>query len=327
MARPLRIEFEGATYHVCARGNERQKVFRDDRDRAHFLKLLEESLGRYQVLLLSFVLMGNHFHLLARTERANLSRWMHWLMVVYTVGFNRRHRRSGHLFQGRYKSFLVGEGEGRHLLTLSRYLHLNPVRGRVLGRGSPWQRRERLRRYEWSSYVGCSGLGKPFKFMSEASIFNELGGSVRTARVRYRGFVEEGLTREIENPLEAVRWQIALGNESFVRRIQDRIGRVAAAGRDEVTALRRAEPLTEARTVVQKVAVAYGLSAKELRAKKSYGSEARSLAIWLVWQHCGLSLRQVGEFFGGMKYGAVAQRLRRQPPGAEAKAKKLLGQM
>ena len=131
----------------------RRAIFRDDGDRLEFLKVLERSCARYQVSLLAFVLMSNHFHLIARTHRANLSRWMHWLMVSYTVYFNWRHHRSGHLFQGRYKSLLVesDSANGHYLLSLGRYLHLNPVRGQVLGRGTPSERRERLRQYRWSS--------------------------------------------------------------------------------------------------------------------------------------------------------------------------------
>jgi len=131
MARPLRIEFEDAIYHLCARGNARQPVFRDEPDCARFLKLLSESAQRFEAAILCFVLMGNHFHVVAQTHRPNLRRWMHWLLVAYTVYFNRRHRWSGHLFQGRYKSFLVQEGD--YLLGLSRYVHLNPVRGVSLG--------------------------------------------------------------------------------------------------------------------------------------------------------------------------------------------------
>ena len=105
MARPLRVEFEGAVYHLCARGNARQPVFRDERDCARFLELLTESAQRFEAAILCFVLMGNHFHLVAQTRRPNLRRWMHWLLVSYTMYFNRRHRSSGHLFQGRYQSF------------------------------------------------------------------------------------------------------------------------------------------------------------------------------------------------------------------------------
>src|SRR3984893_6867507 len=152
MARALRLQFEDALYHLCARGNRRERIFADDKDCARFLALLGQSLGRFTVELHAFVLLPNHFHLVARTRKANLSRWMHWLMVAYSVYFNRRHRRSGHLLQGRYKSLVVEEGE--YLLELSRYLHLNPVRGAVLGRGTPMERRERLRQFVWSSYRG-----------------------------------------------------------------------------------------------------------------------------------------------------------------------------
>jgi putative transposase len=111
MARGLRIEFENALYHVCARGNACGDIFRSDANRARFLQLLEHSAQRFSGAVLCFVLMDNHFHLVIRTHFPNLSRWMHWLMVSYSVYLNRRHRRSGHLFQGRYKSFLVESGE------------------------------------------------------------------------------------------------------------------------------------------------------------------------------------------------------------------------
>ena len=148
---------------------------------------------------------------------------MHWLMVTYTVYFNWRHRRSGHLFQGRYKSFLVESEKGDYVLELSRYIHLNPVRGKSLGQGSPSQRRERLRRYKWSSYPGYAGLGKQFSFIEEERVLEQLSGTSGQRRLNYRRFVEEGLLREIETPWELVRWQSALGSESFLRRIQDRL--------------------------------------------------------------------------------------------------------
>jgi len=185
----------------------------------------QEPLGRYEVDVHAYVLMPNHFHLLARTPKANLSRWMHWLIGAYSVSFNRRHRKSGHLFQGRYKSFLV-EG-GNYLLGLSRYLHLNPVRGRVIGAGGPKERRKRLRAYRWSSYRGYTGLGKQNDFVSEELVLGELGGSsklkIQQAKLRYRRFVEEGLLREIENPFEAVQWQMVLGSESLLQKVKDKL--------------------------------------------------------------------------------------------------------
>src|SRR6266851_3458446 len=159
MARPLRIEFADAIYHVCARGNAREQIFADEKDRTRFVQFLVESGRRFDVAILAFVLMGNHFHLIAQTLRPNLSRWMHWLSTCYTIFFNKRHRRSGHLFQGRYKSFVVEES--KYLLSLSRYIHLNPVRGLSSGKGNPMQRRKRLRNFKWSSYPGYAGLARP----------------------------------------------------------------------------------------------------------------------------------------------------------------------
>ena len=320
MARPLRIEFEDAIYHLCARGNERQKVFRDERDRGQFLELLERSCSRYQVSTLAFVLLANHFHLIAQTRQPNLSRWMHWLMVSYTVYFNWRHKRSGHLFQGRYKSFLVGQGEGDHLLSLSRYVHLNPVRGKVLGQGTPAERRQELRSYRWSSYRSYAGLETASGFVEEKLILGQMGGRRRhEQRLRYRRFVEEGLLREIESPWEAVQWQTVLGNESFARKVRDRMAGLQKA-RGEVTALRRGRKVVNPMEVLKKVSQRYEVPIKQLRAKGSYGLEARNVAMWLVWEKCGMSLREVGDLFGGLEYSAVAQRLRRVPRRAEETA-------
>jgi REP element-mobilizing transposase RayT len=229
MARPLRLEFEEAIYHITARGNRRERIFASDADRTRFLEILARSLARFEVELHAYVLLPNHFHLLVRTRRANLSRGMHWLMVTYTISFNRRHNKVGHLFQGRYKSLLV-EG-GSYLLGLSRYVHLNPVRGKVIGTGDPKERRERLRAYRWSSYRGYAGLSRQAEFVTEEMVLGELDAlGARGGRVRYRRFVEEGLVREVENPVEAAQWQTALGSEGFLQRVRDKIFTTANSG-------------------------------------------------------------------------------------------------
>ena len=110
MARPLRLQFEGALYHLTGRGNRRERIVGDEKDCARFLELRGGSLGRFRVSLHALVLMGNHYHLLAETELPNLGRWMHWLVTSDTVYFNRRHKRVGHLFQGRYKKHCRGSG-------------------------------------------------------------------------------------------------------------------------------------------------------------------------------------------------------------------------
>src|SRR6185369_17190356 len=128
MARPLRIERPGAWYHVTARGNERQPIYRDDQDRYHFLTLLDEMTATFNLLVHAYVLMDNHYHLIVELREPNLSRAMQWLNVSYSMWFNRRRSRCGHLFQGRFKSVIVDRCEWG--LGLSRYVHLNPVRVR-----------------------------------------------------------------------------------------------------------------------------------------------------------------------------------------------------
>ncbi len=308
MARPLRVEFEGALYHLTGRGNARQRIFADAKDCARFVESLAESLRRYEVALHAYVLMGNHYHLIAETRRPNLGRWMHWLTTAYTVYFNRRHHRTGHLFQGRYKSIVV-DAEG-YLLSLSRYVHLNPVRGKVIGRGDPVERRQRLRTWHWSSYRGYSGLATAEPWVSQERVLGEIGGAVKERRSRYRRFVEEGLLREIESPWEAVRWQIALGQENFLQRLKDHVEKKAQAHR-ELPALRQLRRRPEAQRILDCVARVYGCSTKELLQPGTRGNEARAVAMVLVWDCCGRSLKEMCELFGGVGYTAVAQMIRR----------------
>lgn len=308
MARPLRIEFEGALYHLTGRGNARQRVFADQADCAKFVQLLVDSLERYDVALHGYVLMGNHYHLLAETRRANLSRWMHWLTTAYTVYFNRRHRRVGHLFQSRYKSIVV-EAEG-YCLSLSRYMHLNPVRGKVIGRGDPLGRRKRLRAWRWSSYRGYSGLVRPEPWLSEERVLGEMSGPSKGQRIRYRRFVEEGLVREIDNPFEAVKWQAALGREGFLRKLRDRLkGRTEQ--QREVPSLRKLQPRLKAEAIIKYVAQAYRCAKAEVLRQGTRGNEARAVAMVLIWDGCGMRLGEIGELFDGSGYTAVAQMIAR----------------
>jgi len=325
MARSLRIEFEGAVYHVCARGNAREDIFRTAADRRRFLQILEHSVDRFGGAVFCFVLMSNHFHLLVQTARPNLNKWMQWLSVSYAVYFNRRYHRSGHLFQGRYKSFLVDTDE--YLLGLSRYVHLNPVRGRSMGRGTPPERRTRLRNFEWSSYRGYSGLSKPFPFVDESVVLGDLTSSSQARRMEYRRFVEEGLLREIENPFHAVKWQAALGRETFLRKIADRMKRMHGHRR-EITSLRQAIELAAPETILSKVARKFRLSPQLLTERGGHGLKARNVAMWIVSERSGLTLRQIGDLFGGLDYAAVAQRIKRtRDKYSEEEARALLKEM
>jgi REP element-mobilizing transposase RayT len=141
MGRPLRIQYPGALYHITSRGNERKKIFLDDTDRIRFLEILKDYHIRYGILIHSYVFMDNHYHLILETPNGNLLKVMHGINGGYTGYFNRRYNRSGHLFQGRYKGILAEKDA--YLVQLSRYVHLNPVRARMV---------EKPEQYRWSSH-------------------------------------------------------------------------------------------------------------------------------------------------------------------------------
>ena len=182
MARPLRLEFPGAVYHVTSRGNARQRIFFGDADRELFLDTLAHVISRYGWLCHAYCLMDNHYHLLVETPRANLSLGMRQLNGIYTQTFNRRHHRAGHLFQGRFKAILV-EKES-YLLELCRYIVLNPVRVKSTVAAQAWK---------WSSYRATAGLSAAPELLTTDWLLGQFGGSRATAQQRYREFVKEGL--------------------------------------------------------------------------------------------------------------------------------------
>jgi len=139
MARPLRIEFSGALYHVTARGNAREDIYRDDANRQQFLMLLQNTVNRYDWYCHAYCLMDNHYHLLIKTNTPTLSKGMKFLNGTYTQYFNRQHQRVGHVFQGRFKAILVQKDS--HLLELARYIALNPVRAQMVNNAAEWRYR------------------------------------------------------------------------------------------------------------------------------------------------------------------------------------------
>ena len=208
MSRPLRVEYPGAVYHVTSRGNARQKIFWGDLDRELFLSLLAHVVSRYGWRCHAYCLMENHYHLMLETPKANLSLGMRQLNGVYTQAFNRRHRRVGHLFQGRFKAILV-EKES-HLLELCRYVVLNPLRVRG---------KTRLGRSNWSSYAATAGLETAPEFLIVDWLLSQLGQRRSQAQARYRQFVREGVS---DRPWEKLRGQIYLGSEEFIRKHADK---------------------------------------------------------------------------------------------------------
>jgi len=210
MARPLRIEFDGALYHVTSRGNERKPIFRDDTDRELFLNTLFQVTQRFHWLCHAYCLMDNHYHLVIETPDGNLSKGMRQLNGVYTQAFNRLHRRVGHLLQGRFKGILVQKDS--HFLEVCRYVVLNPVRAKAVKHPREWT---------WSSYRATAGQSPIPRCLTVDEILSHFGRRRGHAQEKYREHVKEGIDgAAIWESLEA---QSLLGLEGFAEALRGHV--------------------------------------------------------------------------------------------------------
>lgn len=210
MARPLRIQYPGAVYHVTSRGNEKKAVYKDDQDREAFLQTLQRVNKRYHWICHSYCLMDNHYHLLIETLDGNLSLGMRQLNGVYTQLFNARYQRSGHLFQGRYKAILIQKET--HLLEVCRYVVLNPARARLKKRPEDWK---------WSSYLGTAGLEPAHPCLTTDWVLSQFSKTRRKAEKEYRQFVQSGIGKG--RIWSEVKGQAILGGEEFIEKLGDHI--------------------------------------------------------------------------------------------------------
>jgi REP element-mobilizing transposase RayT len=208
MARPLRIEYPEAVYHITSRGNARNKIFSDDQDREKFLSNLGAVATRYNWLCHAYCLMDNHYHIMVETPDANLSIGMRQLNGVYTQRYNRRHHKTGHLFEGRFKAILVQKDN--YLLELCRYVVLNPVRAGVVEKPEAWR---------WSSYQTTAGLRKQQDYLTVDWILGHFSSKRIVGQRQYRKFVREGIYQG--TPWSKVQGQVLLGEEGFVEKFRD----------------------------------------------------------------------------------------------------------
>jgi putative transposase len=208
MSRPLRIEYAGAVYHITSRGNEKKAVYKEDVDRETFLDTLFQVSKRYNWICHAYCLMNNHYHLIIETPDGNLSAGMRQLNGVYTQTFNKRLKRVGHLFQGRYKAILIQKES--HLLEVCRYVVLNPVRAKAVERPELWK---------WSSYQGTRGKEKPHPCLTTEWILGQFGTTRSIAVEAYQTFVQSGIRQE--SIWKAVRAQSILGEEEFTTTLMD----------------------------------------------------------------------------------------------------------
>ncbi len=263
MSRPLRIEFPGALYHVTARGDRRKLIFTDTADREQWLSILGLVCKRFNFIVHAYCQMGNHYHVMIETVDGNLTQGMRQLNAMYSQAFNRRHRLAGHVLQGRYKGILVQKES--HLLELSRYVVLNPVRAGMVPAPGDWP---------WSSFSATIAQVSAPTWLCVEWILDQFGHEPESARQCYEAFVLAGIGRS--SPLAATRHQVILGDTKFVEQ-QRQLLRQA-----NLRAITRGQ-----RRLVAKTLQEYAMSSVD-----------RDVAMFRAYESTAFTMLEIGEYFG-----------------------------
>ena len=272
MARPLRLEFAGALYHITSRGDRQEDIYEDDTDRKEFLSILGEVCDRHNWVCHAYCLMSNHYHLLIETPDGNLSKGMRQLNGVYTQYFNRKHFRVGHVFQGRYKAVLIDKSS--YLLELARYIVLNPVRASMTRSAKDWP---------WSSYRATAGQQECPGWLRVDWLLAAFGRTKAKAIEAYRQFVSEGKGQP--SPWQFLKNQMYLGDDAFVEKMMKYID-----GSQELSEV----PSSQRRPVP-----------KPISAYAEF-SISRDEAIEKAYATGGFSMKEIGDYFG-LHYSRISR--------------------
>ena len=290
MARPLRLEYPGALWHVTSRGDGQETIFADDSDKASFLGVLGDVVAMFRWRVHAYILMTNHYHLLVETPEPNLSRGMRQLNGIYTQRFNRRHSRAGHVYQGRYKGILV-EREA-HLLELARYIVLNPVRAGLVKAAKDW---------EFSNYLVTSGISRDRpEWLEVAATLDNFGPSKARAQTGYRTFVAEGARNQTYDPWSQVRDQLLLGSEAFAEELARRVGTRSSAR--EIPKRQRLLGRPNMAKIIAETAKAFAVSPATIRRPR--GGVVREAAAYVARFEGSLSIATVGAALGIQSWSA-----------------------
>lgn len=302
MARPPRIEYEDAFYHITARGNARNRIFADDFDREMFLDIVKAAHKRFGFIVHAFVLMDNHYHFLLQTPRPNLSASMRDINGIYTQSFNRRHKRVGHIFQGRFKPIVVNRDE--HYIELIRYIHLNPWRARMV---------KRLDQFRYSSHMAVidrKWARKWEPWYDRDVILKEFGKREGPALNAYLEFIAAGKGKE--SPLKQVIGGYALGDREFA----DWLWKKFVEGRDEreISGAARLRPRLDVPQVIKAVGRSLGVVESEMfasRRGKRGTNLARAMTLHILNRHSGHTQKEIGDRCGGLNRMAVSTEVHR----------------
>lgn len=307
MPRAPRKQYAGALYHVTSRGNGRLTIFFDDRDRERFLEQLQDCLKNYGVVLYAYVLMSNHYHLLIRTRHPNLSRFMQRLNTSYALYSRYKHKKPGHRLEGRYKAKLV-QGDD-YIMTLTRYIHLNPVKVKALQRAGVAEQRQVLAGYRWSSYGGYVQERRKEEYVCYDILKTYEGNLTAAARRRYRVYVLACLMEddvELRRMLE--RSGHGIGDEEYVGALERELrDRKSGSEKDRDVGYPE-EPVIDGDIIDDVVAREYGVEGKALRSpgRRKGTEEAKAVAMDLVCRLGALTQREAGSRYGGVSSQAVS---------------------
>jgi putative transposase len=293
MARPLRIQFPGAWYHVMNRGGARRIVFHRDADRALFLGVVEETSIDHGLEVHGYCLMGNHYHLLVCTPRGNLAQAMRHIDGVYTQRINRRDGADGALFRGRYRAILLDEDA--YLLAVSRYIHLNPVAAHLVVAAQD---------YPWSSYSAYLSRSEGPEWLHTRHVLTYFGP--HDARRRYQCFVNQGVDEELEAFYTAASVGPVLGTQTFIDSLA-----VARLDDPEIPQRHAFERVPEISRIIEVVSEVFGVPTATVVRADGQRNDARAVAIWLCRRPGGLALRPIAHHFGLSHYTAVSVTCRR----------------
>ena len=292
MARPLRVEYEGAVYHVTARGNEKKKIFFTPADYKKFRDYLEVAKQKHGIMIHSYVLMSNHYHLIVETPGGNLSKVMHYINSSYTTYLNIRRKRTGHLFQGRYKALLVDKDN--YLIELSRYIHLNPVRAGIV---------EKPEDYEYSSYRAFAS-GEEDKILDQSTILSMITSQMGEARKRYCEYINSGIGEDIKNPFEGVYGGFILGGEKFIKEALKQL-KEEYLQKDDISHKKELKSAYKIEEIVERVAELFNISIEDIKVNKT--PQARKIAVYLAKKKTAATNKEIGEYFKGLSYSGVAK--------------------
>jgi REP element-mobilizing transposase RayT len=284
MARPLRIEYPDAWYHVMNRGRRGEDIYSDDQDYVMFVGLLKETSEMWNVRIAAYCLMPNHYHMLVQTPDANISRSMRHLNGVYTQRYNSRHECDGQLFRGRYKSILIDTDS--YLLQAVRYIHRNPLKANLV---------ENLDTYKWCSHKGYLSVAKKWDWLHKDYILSLLSKNRKDWLRYYRKWVSVEEEDEVSQKISGVKWPVCIGPQAFIDRIKEKYG--SKKINKEIPSSR--ELLPDTSRIVDAVCRFYGVGKNEIALKRrGRKNEARNAAIYLTRKLRLDTFKEIGAHYG-----------------------------